>query len=93
MVNPTAAPAHDTAPEEGMLHELLYIHSHLRRDLKTVQRLARETRDGLSPQTILAEIRNLETNSPLWRLKYGCMRYCRFIHTHHTPVPPHASHD
>ncbi len=67
-----------------MFRELLYIHSHLRRDLQTVRRLAREARDGLSPATILAEIRNLETNSPLWRLKYGCMRYCRFVHTHHT---------
>ncbi len=71
-------------PEEGMFRELLYIHTHLRRDLQTVRRLANETRDGLSPETILAEIRNLETNSPLWRLKYGCMRYCRFVHTHHT---------
>ena len=84
MANSTATTTPDTAPEEGMFHELLYIHSHLRRDLQTVRRLAKETRDGLSPETILAEIRNLETNSPLWRLKYGCMRYCRFVHTHHT---------
>ncbi len=67
-----------------MFRELLYIHSFLRRDLQTVRRLADEARDGLSPQTILAEIRNLETNSPLWQLKFGCMHYCRFVHTHHT---------
>jgi hypothetical protein len=54
------------APREGMFRELLTIHSYLRRDLQTVRRLARDARDGLSPQTILAEIRNLETNSPLW---------------------------
>ena len=72
------------APREGMFRELLTIHSYLRRDLQTVRRLARDARDGLSPQTILAEIRNLETNSPLWRLKFGCMHYCRFVHTHHT---------
>jgi iron-sulfur cluster repair protein YtfE (RIC family) len=71
-------------PREGMFRELLYIHTHLRRDLQTVQRLAQEARDGLSPATILEEIHNLETNSPLWRLKYGCMHYCRFVHTHHT---------
>ena len=53
------------APREGMFRELLTIHSFLRRDLQTVRRLARDARDGLSPQTILAEIRNLETNSPL----------------------------
>ena len=67
-----------------MFRELLYIHSFLRRDLQTVRCLAREARDGLSPQTILAEIRNLETSSPLWRLKFGCLHYCRFVHTHHT---------
>lgn len=72
------------APAQGMYRELLYIHSHLRRDLQTVRRLASAARDGLSPETILAEIRNLETNSPLWQLKYGCMRYCRFVHGHHT---------
>src|SRR5215204_3569595 len=72
------------ALREGMFRELLTIHAYLRRDLETVRRLARDARDGLSPQTILVEIRNLETNSPLWRLKFGCMHYCRFVHTHHT---------
>jgi iron-sulfur cluster repair protein YtfE (RIC family) len=67
-----------------MFRELLTIHAYLRRDLETVRRLAQEARDGLSPETILAEIRNLETNSLLWRLKFGCMHYCRFVHTHHT---------
>src|SRR3954468_20518129 len=72
------------APREGMFRELLTIHSYLRRDLQTVRRLARDARDGLSPATILDEIRNLATNSPLWRLQYGCWRYCRFVHGHHT---------
>jgi hypothetical protein len=67
-----------------MFRELLTIHAYLRRDLQTVRRLARDARDGLSPETILSEIRNLETTSPLWRLKFGCWHYCRFVHTHHT---------
>ena len=71
-------------PREGMFRELLYIHSLLRRDLQTVRRLANEAREGHSPESILAEIRSLQTNSPLWRLKYGCLYYCRFVHTHHT---------
>ncbi len=74
----------EAPPREGRVRELLYIHAHLRRDLQTVRRLADEARDGLAPETILAEIRSLETNSPLWRLKFGCMHYCRFVHTHHT---------
>jgi hypothetical protein len=71
-------------PREGMFRELLYIHSLLRRDLQTVRRLADQARDGLAPDEILIEIRNLETNSPLWQLKFGCMYYCRFVHSHHT---------
>lgn len=67
-----------------MFRELLAIHALLRRDLRTVRRLADEARRGVVPQTLLAEIRNLQTNSPLWRLQYGCMHYCRFLHTHHT---------
>jgi hypothetical protein len=73
-----------TPPREGMFRELLYIHTFLRRDLQTVRRLANDARDGLSPQEILVEIRNLKTSSPLWQLKFGCMHYCRFVHTHHT---------
>lgn len=67
-----------------MYRELLGIHAMLRRDLATVRRLATEVRDGLSPATIVDEIRAMETNSPLWRLKFGCWHYCRFVHTHHT---------
>jgi len=67
-----------------MFRELLYIHTLLRRDLQTVRRLANEAREGRSPESILAEVRELQTNSPLWRLKYGCLYYSRFVHTHHT---------
>jgi hypothetical protein len=74
----------ESPPREGMFRELLYIHSLLRRDLQVVRRLAAQARDGLSPETILAEIRNLETKSPLWQLKFGCWHYCRFVHGHHT---------
>jgi hemerythrin-like domain-containing protein len=66
-----------------MFRELLYIHALLRRDLRTVRRLADDARAGLPPQSVLAEVRDLETNSPLWRLKFGCLHYCRFVHGHH----------
>ena len=69
---------------EGMFRELLYIHTMLRRDLLTVGRLAKAARDGLDPATIVAEVRTLESNSPLWQLRLGCWHYCRFVHGHHT---------
>jgi Hemerythrin HHE cation binding domain len=80
----TSTEVNNAPPKEGMFRELLYIHSLLRRDLQTVRRLANDARDGRSPEAILSEIRELETNSPLWRLKFGCMYYCRFVHGHHT---------
>jgi len=30
-----------------------------------------------------AELRELKTGGPLWQLKVGCLRYCRFVHLHH----------
>jgi hypothetical protein len=67
-----------------MFRELLAIHAHLRRDLATVRRLADEVRGGITPPRIVAQVRELETNSPLWLLKFGCFHYCRFVHLHHT---------
>ena len=81
----TAAPTQQaTPPRVGMFRELLTIHAYLRRDLDTVRRLAAAVRDGLPAGAVLDEIRELETNSPLWQLKFGCLHYCRFVHTHHT---------
>lgn len=78
------APYHDTERAQGMLRELLYIHSLLRRDLARVNRLADEVRTGYPAQGVVDTVRELETNSPLWRLRDGCWRYCRFVHGHHT---------
>lgn len=84
-MTPSPAIADDrTPPREGMIRELLAIHTVLRRDLETVRRLANDARGGHSPRAILADIRGLETNSPLWRLKFGCLHYCRIVHAHHT---------
>lgn len=71
------------APPEGMFRELLFIHTKLRRDLQRVRQLADDVRAGGPVEPVLTGIRELETNSPLWRLKFGCMYYCRFVHLHH----------
>jgi len=80
---PETTPAAEI-PRTGLYRELLGVHQHLRRDLRVVRRLADEVRAGLSPATILDEIRALETSSPLWQLRFGCLHYCRFVHLHHT---------
>lgn len=84
MTSSSLTESYRTAPAQGMFRELLTIHTMLRRDLQAVRRLAAVVWDGITPAEILAEIRELETNSPLWRLKYGCWHYCRFVHAHHT---------
>jgi hypothetical protein len=82
----TTSPADErhAPPRSGMFRELLAIHAHLRRDLETVRRLAAAAGDGLAPAEILTQVRDLESTSPLWRLKFGCLHYCRFVHLHHT---------
>jgi hypothetical protein len=76
--------ASDAALGERFVQELLWIHSILRQDLEAVRRLAAEVADGKEPEAIRAEVANLQTNSPLWKLKSGCLYYCRFVHMHHT---------
>jgi hemerythrin superfamily protein len=67
----------------ALFQELLWVHGMIRRDLETVRRLATEVLDGRDPAEIGAEIRSLQTNGPLWKLKVGCLHYCRFVHSHH----------
>jgi Hemerythrin HHE cation binding domain len=55
----------------------------LRRDLERVERLAAEVSEGLDGAALEAELRELKTTGPLWRLKVNCLRYCRFVHAHH----------
>jgi len=40
-------------------------------------------------QDVRAEIANLRTNSPLWKLKVNCLYYCRVVHMHHTGEDMH----
>jgi hypothetical protein len=69
--------------DEGLLAELKWVHSMIRRDLDTVRGLAQAVRDGLPPFEIDAAIRSLATSGPLWQLKVNCLRYCHFVESHH----------
>ena len=73
-----------TAPGEGLVQELLWVHGIIRRDLETVRRLADEVMTGAPPEEITVEVARLESNSPLWRMKVNCLYYCRLVHHHHT---------
>jgi hypothetical protein len=73
----------ETAIGRAMFDELLYIHSAIRADLATVERIAAEVASGLPAAVVLTEIDELQTRSPVWQLKVNCRMYCRFVHLHH----------
>ena len=79
------SPENDQETELGraLFDELLWVHSMVRRDLDTVRRLADNAARGSNAEDLKAEIDDLKTNGHLWRLKLGCLRYCRFVHSHH----------
>jgi hypothetical protein len=62
---------------------LLAVHDAVRGDLERVERLAAQALDGLPAEELTAEIDELKRNGMLWRLRVDCLRYCRFVHSHH----------
>jgi hypothetical protein len=38
---------------------------------------------GLPAEEARERVEALKTNGPLWRLRVNCLRYCRFVHSHH----------
>ena len=68
---------------QHLLDELKWVHDHIRHDLAVCEDLARRVALGLSPEDVRTEIRSLQTNGPLWKLRVNCLYYCRFVHAHH----------
>ena len=76
-------PPPETAQGRALFEELLWVHGAIRRDLATCERLAAEVLSGLRAEEARERIESLRTNGPLWQLKVNCLRYCRFVHSHH----------
>jgi hypothetical protein len=66
-----------------MVAELKWVHDMIRRDLALIQQMAADTAAGEPAGTIRRGIRALASASPIWQLKAGCLRHCRFVHSHH----------
>jgi hypothetical protein len=62
---------------------LLGVHAAVRSDLERVEALAAQALDGLPAEELTAELDELKRNGMLWRLRLDCLRYCRFVHSHH----------
>jgi hypothetical protein len=73
----------ETEQGKAIFQELLWVHGAIRRDLATVEELAAEVLAGLPAEEARERVEELKTNGPLWRLKVNCLRYCRFVHSHH----------
>ena len=69
---------------EAMVAELRWVHDMIRQDLALIQQMAAGTAAGEPPGTIRRGIRALASASPIWQLKAGCLRHCRFVHSHHS---------
>ena len=69
---------------EAMVAELRWVHDMIRRDLALIQQMAADTAAGEPASTIRRGIRALASASPVWQLKAGCLRHCRFVHSHHS---------
>ena len=69
---------------EAMVAELKWVHDMIRQDLTLIQQLAADTAAGQAAGTIRRGIRTLASASPVWQLKTGCLRHCRFVHSHHS---------
>jgi Hemerythrin HHE cation binding domain len=68
---------------EGMVAELKWVHDLIRRDLRTVRRLAADVEAGLPGVQAVQAVQSLAVGGPLWQLKVNCLQYCRFVHSHH----------
>ncbi len=64
--------------------ELRWVHDMIRQDLALIRQLAADTAAGQPAGAIRRGITALASASPVWQLKAGCLRHCRFVHAHHS---------
>jgi hypothetical protein len=73
-----------TSAGEALVKQLRWVHDLIRHDLATVRRLAGDVLAGAAPAAVKAELAALQTAGPLWQLRVNCLRYCGFVHLHHS---------
>jgi primosomal protein N'' len=62
---------------------LLAVHAGIRSELVRVEHLAAAVVDGLSVEGLNEELETLRSSGTLWQFQLSCLRYCRFVHSHH----------
>jgi len=88
----TSLSAFEATPETDrgrtLYRMLLAVHAGIRGELVSVERLASAVVDGLSADGLNLELESLRNNSQLWQFQVSCLRYCRFVHSHHHAEDP-----
>ncbi|WP_327008819.1 hemerythrin domain-containing protein [Dactylosporangium sp. NBC_01737] len=72
------------AGQNPLLAQLQWVHDMVRRDLAAVRDLAREAARGAPAPGIQEGLLGLRTRGGLFQLRVNCLRYCAFVHEHHT---------
>ena len=62
---------------------LLAVHAAVRSDLERVELLATQALEGLPAAELRKNLDELKRDGMLWQLRVDCLRYCRFVHSHH----------
>ncbi len=72
------------AAQNPLLAQLRWVHDMVRRDLAAVRELAGEVAGGAPAPRVTDGLHGLRTRGGLFQLRVNCLRYCRFVHEHHT---------
>jgi hemerythrin HHE cation binding domain-containing protein len=72
------------AAHNPLLAQLQWVHDMVRRDLAAVRALARDVTGGAPAPAIQDGLLGLRTRGGLFQLRVNCLRYCAFVHEHHT---------
>ena len=73
----------ETVRGRAIYRLLLAVHATIRRELERVELLAEQALDGMPPEDLRRELDEMKRGGMLWRLQIDCLRYCRFVHSHH----------
>jgi hypothetical protein len=73
----------ETVRGRAIYRLLLAVHATIRRELERVELLAEQALEGMPAEDLQRELDEMKRGGMLWRLQIDCLRYCRFVHSHH----------
>jgi hypothetical protein len=68
---------------DALVEELRWIHGIIRENLAAIQALTVQASNGAPAEQLQDKLKELAATNLVWRLRTGCLRYCRLVHGHH----------